>query len=382
MNIKIPIHQRCLEARKKAINKWKVNYEDKKNLIKFLNDSAIGKVNKGKRISENRQIKYLDLLKIPLEFFNKSTAKLEIKDVERLEKALISNSLKSKLKKKPYSAETKADIKRILKIYIKWLSGEDRMNKLCGWLDLRTPKKTPNFLTEKEIIKLFKACKDNEERFLIAVLFDSGARAEEFHNIRYEDIQLPSEKQSFVKITLKEEYSKTKGRTISLYWNYTLEAVRDYLRDREKEGIKNDEAVFKKTYDNTRQIITRLGLRVINKRLHYHLFRHTSATYYANKMNRQELCYRYGWKFSSDMPDTYISRAGMENKDLDDKFSSTELEELRKKIEEYESKNKLAREGLEGIENMLRMMHEVFKANPEMKIKELKLPNYKSTVIK
>ncbi len=61
---------------------------------------------------------------------------------------------------------------------------------------------------------------NNEERFVIAVLFDSGARAEEFHNIRREDIQLPSGSDNYVQITLKEEYSKTNGRTISLYSFY------------------------------------------------------------------------------------------------------------------------------------------------------------------
>jgi hypothetical protein len=80
----------------------------------------------------------------------------------------------------------------------------------------------------------------------------------------------------------------------------------------------------------------RLGKRVLNKSIHFHLFRHSSATYYATKLNRQELCYRYGWKFSSDMPDTYISRAGMESKELDEKFQATELESLQKKLEKQE----------------------------------------------
>jgi hypothetical protein len=80
----------------------------------------------------------------------------------------------------------------------------------------------------------------------------------------------------------------------------------------------------------------RLGRKVLNKSIHFHLFRHSSATYYATKLNRQELCYRYGWKFSSDMPDTYISRAGMESKELDEKFQATEIEELQKKFERQE----------------------------------------------
>jgi hypothetical protein len=43
----------------------------------------------------------------------------------------------------------------------------------------------------------------------------------------------------FTQITLKEEYSKTNGRVISLYWKDSLEAVRDYLRERELKGLKS-----------------------------------------------------------------------------------------------------------------------------------------------
>lgn len=332
MNIKIPLHNRNLEARKESLKKWKIPDTEKKEILKFLNELELGKVNKGKKISPQRQLKYLDILKIPLEFLNKPTSKLILKDIEGFEKALSSNQIKS-YKKIPYAFETKNDIRKILRIYLKWKVGIEKSLKLCGWFDTRKIKTTPEYLSEQEINKLYKSCKSNSERFLIAVLFDSGSRAEEFHNIRYEDIRLPSKNENFVQITLKEEYSKTKGRVISLYWERSLESVRDFLREREKEAIKPDEPVFKNSYDNTRQFLFRIGKKALNKNIHYHLFRHSSATYYASKLNRQQLCYRYGWAFSSTMPDIYISRAGMDNKEIDEKFSSTELEDLKKQLE-------------------------------------------------
>lgn len=334
-NLKIGIHHRNLEVRKKGLAKWKIPEDEKKRLIKFLEELGLGKVNKGKQVSETRQLKYLDILKIPLEFFNKPSKKLILKDVEDFQKKLISNKVFSKFKKKPFSDATKSDINTALRSYLRWRGLNP---KLYDWFDTRVPKKTPDYLSETEIIKLYKNCKNSAERFLIAVLFDSGARAEEFHNIRKEDIQLPTGNDTFVKLTLKEEYSKTKGRVISLYWKNSLEAVRDYLDER--KDIKNDEPIFENSYDNTRQTLARLGIKAINKKIHYHLFRHSSATYYANKLNRQELCYRFGWAFSSDMPDIYISRAGMENKQLDESFKGTELEELKRELE----KEKQARE--------------------------------------
>lgn len=321
-NKKKPIHDRNLSKRVKTISQWKT---DKKNITKFkefLDKAALGQVNQGKKLGEATLLKYCDMLKIAFENINKDFSKITKEDVEKFEKWLT---------KQKYQDSTKAKLKIQLKVYLRWLLGTDKGNDVAGWLDTKIKTKTPDYLSESEIEKLFKECKDIRERFLIAILFDSGARAEEFHNIRKEDIQLPNKNESYVKLTLKEEYSKTKGRVISLYWKHSLNAVRDFL-DKRKE-IKPSDILFDVSYDYTRKVLHRLGKKILNKSIHYHLFRHSSATYYAGKLNRQELCYRYGWAFSSDMPDVYISRAGMMNKELDEKFKSTDLENVEKELE-------------------------------------------------
>ncbi len=330
MNIKVSIHNRNVEPRIKDIPNWKISEQDKKDLIKFIEDLSLGKVNRGKKIGEARQLKYLDLLKISLSYLNKPSSKLKLEDTEKFEKWLV---------KQKYAASTKASIRLTLRVYLKWKLGEEKARKLTYFFDIREPKRTPDYLSEQEVEKLYKACKSAEERFLVAILFDSGARAEEFHNIRREDIQLPSGDENYVRLTLKEEYSKTSGRVISLYWKYSLEAVRDYLNER--QDIRLDAVLFEKRYDNIRQFLSRLGKNVLGKSIHYHLFRHSSATHYAPKINRQQLCYRYGWRFSSNMPDIYISRSGMESKELDDKFSSIEMEDLKNQLDREKLKHEL-----------------------------------------
>lgn len=358
-NIKISIHTRSLSPRIESMKSWKISEQDKKDLLKFLNDLGLGKVNKGVKIGESRQLKYLDLLKIPLGFFNKPSSKITIKDMEDFEKTLSSNKIKT-YKNTDYAQSVKVDIRKTLKIYLKWKLGDtEKFRKLTDWLDVRVPMKTPDYISETDIEKLYKSCKNNAERFFIAVLFDTGARAEEFHNIRYEDIQLPSKNENFVKITIKAEYSKTDGRTISLYWKNTLEAVRDYLKDREAEGIKSNDAVFSNSYDNMRQFLNRLGKKALKKSIHYHLLRHSSATYYASQLNRQQLCYRYGWKFSSNMPDVYISRAGMNNKEIDEKMEATELSELKIKLSKEEFERKRTQEDVEHMKKLLAKLLQV-----------------------
>jgi len=357
MTEKIQIHKRNLKARLESLKEWKTPEENKKDILIFLQDLEIGKVNRGKRISEGRRLKYLDMLKITFTFWNKDISQIELKDIEDFERSISSDQILS-FKKKPFSNESKRDIKIALKIYIKWKLGEAKALELCGWLDTRRIAKTPDYMKESEVMKLYKSCKNAKERYLLALLFDSGARAEEFINIRYEDIEIPEKRDSFVKITLKEEYSKTKGRVISLYWKYSLEAVRDYLRERELEGLKSTDPVFEGSYNSARFFLMRAGKKILNKSIHFHLFRHSSATYYASKLNRQELCYRYGWRFSSEMPDTYISRAGMQSKELDEKFSSTEMENLQKKLDKQEQEKMIEVERQKDTEELKKKIEE------------------------
>lgn len=337
---KISLHSEDFERRTKNIVNWNVPPEIKRDVLRFLEELSLGMVNKGKKISNKTLIKYFHVLKPSLEFLNKPCESINQKDLEKFEKALTSGEIKSAWKEKPYSYAMKVDIRIALRIFLKWklkAKGEE----LTSWFDCRDKPNTPDYLKESEVEKLYKNARSAEERFLIAVLFDTGARAEEFHNIRYSDIHLPEKNENFVKITLKKEYSKTAGRTISLYWKYSLDAVNEYLAQRIKEGIKSDDPVFNNSYDNSRFVLSRLGKKVLDgKHIHYHLFRHSSATYFARRLNRQELCIRFGWKFSSNMPDVYIAREGVDSKDLDEKFTSTELNELQAKLskEEYERK--------------------------------------------
>ncbi len=343
---KIEIHERNLEARKKAFLKDKcISEEDKKDILEFLRLASLGKVNLRKRIGTSRLLKYLDGLKSLFHYFKKPFSKLTGKDIEQFEKELTANKIKNKITKKPYSESTKSDFKKTLKIYLKWKfkDNPERYPELIDWLDTSVKEKTPDYLKEGDIEKLYKGCKNNKERFLIAVLFDTGARIEEFLNIRYEDIQEPDANSPYYKLTFKEEYSKTAGRTIGVYWKYSAEAIRDYLAE---HHFKPSEPVYSDKYDNVRFLIGRLGKRVLKRRIYAHLFRHSSATYYAGKLNRQQLCYRYGWKFSSRMPDVYISRAGMVEEQVNEQFKNEEIGALRERLDKDEQTLKLVLDAL------------------------------------
>jgi len=363
LNEKIPI--RIIDADKQieTIKEWKIPKQEVKFVIKFTEDARLGKIT-GNQICDNTLLDYITKLKVGLEFLNKISTSLTQKDTEKLSEALLKDKVvwifkkkdadgKTIKHKKPYSERGKIKIKNYLVNYLNWRLGS-KANKITDILKVKPKLKeaTIDYLKEGEIEKLYKACKSAEERFLIAVLFDSGARAEEFHNIRKEDIELPKG-DGFVKLTLKEEYSKTKGRTISLYWKNSFEAVHDYVKERISEGVNSTDPIFNKNYKSSRKFLERLGKKVLSRSIHYHLFRHSSATYYANKMNRQQLCIRYGWRFRSPMPDRYIARIGVQDKELDEKFTGGEIKTLKESLEKEKQLREMDKQFIQEKINIL-----------------------------
>jgi hypothetical protein len=144
--------------------------------------------------------------------------------------------------------------------------------------------------------------------------------------------------------------------------------------------------MFKGAYDAMRMFLRRLGQEVLKKPVHPHLFRHSSATYYATRLNRQELCYRYGWRFSSNMPDVYISRAGMENKDLDIKFTNTELPNVKDDLAKVQQESKIKDERMARLEQELTELQKnlsvvsaIVKTNPSAQRIETALRKRKSS---
>ena len=61
-----------------------------------------------------------------------------------------------------------------------------------------------------------------------------------------------------------------------------------------------------------------------------HMLRHSSATYWTARMNRYQLCAKYGWAFSSDIPDRYIERKGIIFSEIAEKGDVDQTTRLQK----------------------------------------------------
>lgn len=91
------------EAVVKQLPQWKVPASVKQEVQQFLDDLSLGKVNRGRKLPPERLLKYLYALRPPLEFFNKPTGRLALRDLESLEKALSSWKVGHQSTRKPYA---------------------------------------------------------------------------------------------------------------------------------------------------------------------------------------------------------------------------------------------------------------------------------------
>lgn len=355
-NKKIELQDLRLDSRYNALEK--LSGKEFEKIKEFINLSKNGEGSSGIDITEKTERKYIDAFNMTYKAVKKPLSKLTKEDLTNLKEKLKKGKIKSRFGKS-YSLASVRDMQLILIRFLEWLK-PDKYSGYRKWFVVNVPKKDIEFLKEEEIEKLYKAAKSNEERFLIAVLFDTGARASEFLNIRFEDITNPTSSFPYYKINFKEEYSKTKGRNVGLYWKHSTEAIKDYLY--EKGDLNPKDPVFNKTYDAIRVFITRLGKRILKKRVHFHIFRKSSASYYAMKLkSRQQLCYRYGWNFSSDVPDVYISRQQGEE-EVKDNMLNTDLQKIEKDNRELKTLMSLNEEkNQKEIENLKKVLYRFMK---------------------
>ena len=123
-----------------------------------------------------------------------------------------------------------------------------------------------------------------------------------------------------------------------------------------------------------RKWLNDIGKQILGRRVYYHLFRHSSSSYYADKLNRQQLCVRYGWAFRSPMVDRYINRTSLGEKEIEEKFEKTEIEDLKVELEEFKHKNKLKDVEIGNLKESVADIMAYLKENMEKVNNKLEVP--------
>lgn len=236
---------------------------------------------------------------------------------------------------------TKCNIRITLKQLYKETLGEgEYYPRQVAWikttLDRKAKQPPVDILSKEEVQQMLKFATNPRDKALIALLYDSGIRAGELLNMKKKDINLRSDPAHIV------VDGKTGMRQVPIV--FSVPYLSTYLNGVENT-IANDESIWRnRARSHIRGSLDEAGLSKmlkevaqaagITKRVYPHLFRHSRATFYANKLTEQQLKAYFGWTKDSSMASTYVHMSG---RDIDGAILSANGVVKSKKAEEVVS---------------------------------------------
>jgi len=312
------------------LNKSQLSQTNKDLILQFLQDAKEGHHNPlkpaTKPVGDRKRTPYLyGLLKLT-DALNKEWKHCTDEDIQKILNALQADEIRNTKTKHPYSEATKYGWKILLKIFTRWLTGKYKLKNLNHTLIYvgEEKDKLPDYLTKEQVDKLVLATSNTMYRALLMTEFDAGTRIEEALSLQVKDVNYldTPNKNKIMRIDVR--VSKTKARNVEIpiaqdYVEQWLQVHPDKNPSSYLFGVNGKQL----SYGAVRMYFKKLAKKVLpGVRIYPHIFRHSSATYYASRINRQQMCIRYGWAFSSRMPDVYINRAGVDTSILVQQFET------------------------------------------------------------
>lgn len=328
---------------KKLQNSEHVSESNKKAMADFVDECHADEV--GKAVIRKYVSNFHTMIKMAPEGF-------ELLDADKSDiKKLISE-----IKKSDYAPSTKKGFKVGLKKFYKLMEeGNDYPDKV-QFFDTNISdkdKKRPDVLTKDEIESIIEACRNDRDRAMYKMLYESGFRASELVGLQIKDI-------SFVEKGLKVQTDgKTGEREVLLV--ETERYLKNWISKHpfsdirsaplwvkvDDRNIGEDETMQDKriTYNymrvNLKRKATKAGVRITytdsgtkTSEVYPHLFRHSRATHLATQLTESTMKKFFGWKMNSDMPQVYIHLSGEDvDREIMDMYGVEEKEKRNEKVE-------------------------------------------------
>ena len=193
---------------------------NRQHIEDYLRDCRLGKTIIGrskKRIGSKRLSKNLSALKgLNGWLGNKDFRSVTQRKMEDFITKLDENRLTLMKSGRPtevsYKAWTQHDFKVVLRKFYKWLLGNNRTYpEIVSWIDTSMQEITPSCLTLDQIKRCAHFAPFIKGKAIVMALFETGARAEEFLNIRNQDVE--RREHGFL---VRIEYPKTYKRSVPI----------------------------------------------------------------------------------------------------------------------------------------------------------------------
>jgi len=248
----------------------------------------------------------------------------------------------ARIEKSNYSEWTKHDYKVSIKKFWKWLKQtEDFYPEEVRWIKTtirRVKEKFPEeLLTPEEVKKMIESADNIRDKSLISVLYESGCRVGELLAMRMKDVSFEGPACS-IRLT-----GKTGTRRVLLVTStpYLANWISHSPLRKDPNafvwisiGTKNHCKRLK--YESVRYLLKGAAEKAgINKKVNPHNFRHSRATFLANKLTEAQMCAYLGWVQGSDMPRVYVHLSG---RDVDNAI--LEMHGLKKPDESEKQKER------------------------------------------
>lgn len=223
---------------------------------------------------------------------------------------------------KPPSEAVIYDFKKILKFFFKTMFSDGvEYPKCVKWMKAvrLQPKVTESdILNESEVLHMIETATSSRDKALIALGYDSGIRIGELVNMKKKDINLTTDP---AHINVPKE-GKTGMRPVPIFFSVPYLAA--YLND--MKALEPEDYIWRAlAQSHVKGAVSEFGVNKmlkemaaaagIKKRIYWHLFRHSRATYYANRMTEAQMRQFFGWSKQSATPSIYTHLVG---RDIDD----------------------------------------------------------------
>lgn len=333
-------------------------------ILNYLNDAIIGKtIRKGqkKEVSPARTLQTASwLIRMAKEWFKKDLDKVTNKDMEKfildLNKGKIKHTRHKDKKKRDYSEATKSNIKKFMRKFYKYILGENKYYPdMVEWIDTSTRQTLIEAIPGLDIsvLKIIELIPDLKRKALLYTAFDSGFRRTEILTTRMKDLQ-KSKNGSFI---ISCHKSKTFPRAVEVpLATKLIDRWLEIHPDKDNPNsnlFQTSTAMFYKT-------MKLYSKKALGKPYTPHQLRHTSATFYSTRLNRSAFCKRFGWSYSSKIPDMYIDFAKTQQSDVTSIIESEKIGEVRK--ENQDLKIRLA-----NIEEKYETLIEILHTNKQLR---------------
>ena len=226
--------------------------------------------------------------------------------------------VKSSIEAQNWTDKTKHNHGVALKKFYKWLYGLEEKGqypKVVSWVET-TEKKSRDrlpeeFVNEDELERMMQAADNQRDKAFTLLLFETGARIGEMLNVKIKHIVF---EESIGLIMLN---GKTGMRRCTIVASVPILAqfidVHPLKNDPDSflfltkhNRMNGSKGYVQLTYAGANKVLKALAERAgIKKRIHPHLFRHSSATRAAKFLTEAQMKAYYGWTRGSDMPGLY-----------------------------------------------------------------------------